>query len=289
MDYEFSFLHIPTECRFTIIRFFFVRTVIYMIYVIEYDGTNQQTIKCIFANCSKREMMFKRIVFILVCFLPLLGLSAQSTLAVSGGLNQPIFYCSQTNREYNHSFQPYNAYLVNLSYKQDLSSLQNNLQLGVQLEFKQQSSGFYYRDEFPTDTFATGLRYDIQSINLCLFPELRVGDEIKFVFSGGPLIQFITNTKAKGTQLQIITGSPNIETSIDEGSSQRISGIVVGAKINLGIEIPLYKDLYFTFYNAYSAGFNSMQGSIKPQMKYFNCLDINIMGGFLYRIGRKEK
>ena len=228
--------------------------------------------------------MFKRNFFILLCFFPLLEMPAQSTIAVSGGLNQSIFYCSQTRREYNHLFRPYNAYLVNISYKKDFSALQKNMQLGAQLEFKQQSSWFYYRDEFPTDTFATGLRYDIQSINLYIFPELRVGDGIKFVFSGGPVVQFITHTKAKGTQLQQITGKPNIETSIDESKSARIAGVVFGAKINLGVEIPLYKNLYFTFSNAYSAGFNTMQGTIKPQMKYFNCIDINIMGGFLYRI-----
>jgi hypothetical protein len=64
--------------------------------------------------------------------------------------------------------------------------------------------------------------------------------------------------------------------------------VVIGAKINLGVEIPLCKNFHFTFCNAYSAGLNSMQGSIKPQMKYFNCFDINIIGGFLYRM-EKEK
>ena len=228
--------------------------------------------------------MFKKIFIILFCFLPFWELSAQSTIAVSGGLNQSIFYCSQTKREYPHSFQPYNTYLINLSYKKDFSALQKNMQLGAQLEFKQQSSWFYYEDMFPSDTFATGLRYDIQSLNIYLFPELRVGENIKFTFSGGPVLQLITHTKAKGKQLQIITGKPNIETEINETGSKRISGVVVGAKISLGIEIPLYRGLYFTFCNAYTAGLNTMQGSIKPQMKYFNCLDINIMGGFLYRI-----
>ena len=233
-------------------------------------------------------MVFKRKLLIILCFLPLWELSAQSTVAVSGGFSQSIFYCSQTKRQYDHSFQPYNAYLINFSYKEDLSFLQKNLQLGAQLEFKKQSSWFYYRDNFPTDTFATGLQYDIQSVNLYLFPELRVGENIKFIFSGGPVVQFITNTKAQGKQVQIIIGSPNIETNINEQNSKRISGVVIGAKINLGIEIPLYKNLYFTFYNAYSAGLNSMQGTIKPQMKYFNCLDINIMGGLLYRVEHKK-
>ena len=227
-------------------------------------------------------MMHKNFLYILLCILPLSELSAQSSIAVSGGFSQSIFYSSQTRREYYHLFRPYNAYLVNVSYKKDFSTLQKNMQLGTQLEFKQQSSWFYYRDEFPTDTFATGLRYDIQSINLYLFPELRVGEGIKFIFSGGPVLQVITHTKAKGTQIQLITGKPNIETSIDEKGSKRISGVVIGAKITLGVEIPLYKNLYFTFYNAYSAGFNSMQGTIKPQMKYFNCIDVNIMGGLLY-------
>jgi len=232
--------------------------------------------------------MLNRKFFILLYFFSLWELSAQSTIAVSGGLNQSIFYCSQTKRQYSHSFQPYNAYLVNFSYKKDFSLLQKNMQLGGQLEFKQQSSEFYYRDNFPSDTFATRLRYDIRSVSAIVFPELRVGEKIKFIFRGGPVLQFIVNTKAKGKQVQIITGAPKIETEIVELRSSRISGVVIGAKICLGIEIPLYKNLYFTFCNAYSAGLNSMQGTIKPQMKYFNCLDINIMGGLSYRMKYKE-
>ena len=233
-------------------------------------------------------MIFIRFVVALLCVLSLWKLSAQSSVAVSGGLNQSIFYCSQTKREYRHSFQPNNAYLVNFSYKKDCSSLAKNMQLGGQIEFKQQSSWFYYEDNFPVDTFATKLRYDLRSINLYLFPELRVGENVKFVFSGGPVFQFITNAQAKGKQLQIRTGKPNIEESVNESSSKRIAGVVFAVKISLGVEIPLYEGLYFTFYNAYSAGLNSMQGSIKPQMKYFNCLDINIMGGLLYRM-KNEK
>ena len=234
---------------------------------------------------KSKRMTFKRKLFIALCLLPFGEMFAQSTIAASGGFSQSIFYCSQTKREYNHTFRPYDAYLVNVSYKKDLSNLQKNMQVGASLEFKQQSAWFAYIDNFPADTFSTGLRYDIQSINLYLFPELRVGNEIKFVFSGGPVLQVITNTKAEGIQRQIIAGKPYIETDINERSSKRISGIVIGAKISLGIEIPLYRNLYLTFYNAYSAGLNSMQGSIKPQMKYFNCLDINITGGLLYRIG----
>jgi len=254
-----------------------------------FKSTNKQinTRKMYLCTSNTWDMIFKRVFFIMLCFLPLGEVVAQSTVALSGGFSQSIFYCSQTKREYNHSFQPYNAYLVNFSYKEDFSHFQKNLQAGAMIEFKQQSSWFYYRDNFPTDTFATGLRYDIQSVNLYLFPELRVGNDIKFVFSGGPVIQFITNTKAKGTEIQIFTGKPNIEKDIDEQSSERISGFTAGAKISLGIEISLCKNLYFTFYNAYSAGFSSMQGTIQPQMKYFNCLDINIMGGLLYRIEHK--
>jgi len=229
-------------------------------------------------------MKLRTFFCIILCALPLWELSAQSSFAVNGGFNHSIFYCSQTKRQYYHKFQGYNAYLVNVSYKKDISSLKKNMQLGAQLEFKQQSSWFYYEDKYPTDTFATGLRYDIQSVNLYLFPELRVGEYVKFVFSGGAVLQVITNTKAKGKQIQIITGQPNIETEIEEQHSKDISGVVIGAKICLGVEIPLYKGLYFTFYNAYSAGLNSMQGKIKPQMKYFNCLDVNIMGGLLYRM-----
>ena len=229
-------------------------------------------------------MKFRHFFCILLCALPLRELTAQSSFAVSGGLNQSIFYCSQTKRQYYHKFQEYNSYVINFSYKKDFSSLRKNMQLGTQLEFKQQSSWFYYEDKFPADTFATGLRYDIQSVNLYLFPELRVGEYVKFIFNGGVVIQLITNTKAQGKQIQVITGKPNIETEIDQRHSKDISGVVLGAKICLGMEIPLYKGLYFTFCNAYSAGLNSIQGTIKPQMKYFNCLDINIMGGFLYRI-----
>jgi len=233
-------------------------------------------------------MLRGKVLFAVFCVSFWIDSSAQSTFAVSGGLNQPLFYCSQAKREYYHSFQSYNSYLVNFSYKEDFSKLQKNLQLGVQAEYKQQSSWFYYEDKFPTDTFATGLRYDIQSLNLYLFPELRVGESIKFIFSGGPVFQYITNVSATGKQIQLITGQRNIETEIDEPQSKRISGVVLGAKINLGVEIPLYKGLYFTFYNAYYAGFNSMQGTIKPQMKYFNCLDINIMVGLLYRVEHKN-
>jgi hypothetical protein len=216
------------------------------------------------------------------------NLQGQSSFIVNGGFNQSIFYCGQAKSSYYYSFTPYNAYAVSFFYKENLSALQKNLQLGVQLEFKQQSAWFYYEDKYPADTFATGVRYDIRSVNLYLFPEVRVGNTVRFVFSGGPVLQYIVNVKAKGTQLQLISGSSSIETKINEKNSKEIAGFSFGAKINLGIEIPLYKNLYLTFYNNYTFGFTGMQGNRRKQMKYFNCLDIGLSGGLLYQVKHKE-
>jgi hypothetical protein len=215
-------------------------------------------------------------------------LYAQSSIAINGGFSQSIFYCSQAKSTYRYSFTPYNSYLINITYKENLSSFKKNLQVGAQLEFKQQSAQFYYQDLFASDTFATRVRYDIRSLNLYFFPELKVGEKIKFILSGGPLLQYIVNTKATGIKLQVQTGSPNIETIIDTKHTDAIAGFVFGAKVNLGIEIPLYKNLYLTYYNSYTAGFTGMQGTLRKQMKYFNCLDINISGGLLYRIEHKK-
>ena len=214
---------------------------------------------------------------------------AQSSFALSGGFNQSIFYCGQTKKQYYHSFTPEDSYLINFSYRENLSALSKNLQVGAQLEFKQQSSEFYYEDLSPIDTFATRVRYDIRSINLYLFPELKVGEHIHFVFSGGPVMQYIVNVKSKGKQLQVITGQPNIETEIDEKNSKEISGFSLGGKISFGLEVPIYKNLYITFNNAYSFGLTGMKGNLSKRMKYFNCVDINIAGGIVYQVHHEKK
>ena len=229
---------------------------------------------------------------ILLCFLTIClcvnSVKSQSSLALNGGFNQPIFYSSQEKSVYRHSFSSYNAYSFNFTYKEDFSELQKNLRLGAQLEFKQQSAWFYYEDNFPADTFATGVRYDIKSLNLYIFPELTVGENVKFVLSGGPVLQYIVNTKAKGTRVQLITGQSNIETDIDDKNSNDISGFCFGAKISLGVEIPIYRNLYLCFNNSYTAGITGFQGNVRKQMKYYNCLDINISGGILYQINHKD-
>jgi hypothetical protein len=240
---------------------------------------------------KKKLLSRKRIQKNIISILLLLfagNLQSQSNVSVNAGFNQSIFYCSQSKMEYNHSFTPYNSYTVSFFYRENLSALQKNLQAGAQIEFKQQSAWFYYEDLYPADTFATGVRYDIRSFNLYLFPELKVGESVRFIFSGGPVLQYVVNVKAKGTQLQIRTGKPNIETEINDQNSKEITGFSFGAKINLGIEIPVYKNLYLTFYNNYTFGFTGMQGERRKQMKYFNCLDIGLLGGILYQIEHKD-
>lgn len=233
---------------------------------------------------------FEGLAIVFLIFILFLGnnLSAQSSFSLSGGFNQPIYYTEQSKSEYYHTIRSYDAYLLNFTYKEDFSALQKNLQLGAQLEFKQQSAWFYYEDNFPVDTFATGVRYDIRSLNLYLFPELKVGQTVKFVFSGGPIIQYVVNTKAQGTQIQIKTGESNIETKIDDKNSKDISGFSFGAKISLGVEIPIYKNLYLLFNNSYTAGFTGMRGDLRNRMKFFNSLDINISGGLLLQINHKD-
>ena len=239
---------------------------------------------------NRRQRVIRGILFLAAGLLMTNQGYCQSSFALNGGFNQSIFYCGQKKSEYYHSFTPpYNSYLVNFSYRENLSALQKNLQVGAQLEFKQQSSWFYYEDIYPQDTFATGVRYDIRSINLYLFPELKVGDKIKFIFNGGPVLQYIVNVKAKGKQLQMLTGHPNIETAIDDKNSKEISGFTLGGKISFGIEVPIYKNLYITFVNAYAFGITGMKGNLSKQMKYFNCVDINLYGGIIYELNRKKE
>jgi hypothetical protein len=236
-----------------------------------------------------QKTMQKNIFSMSILLLLLAGnLHAQSNVSFNAGFNQSIFYSSQAKSDYYHYFRSYNAYAVSFLYKENLSALKKNLQIGAQLEFKQQSAWFYYEDLYATDTFATGVRHDIRSVNLYLFPELRVGKTVQFVFSGGPVVQYIINVKAKGKQLQIISGESGVETEINEKNSKEIAGFNFGAKINLGIEIPLYKNLYLTFYNNYTFGFTGMQGERRKQMKYFNCLDLGLSGGILYQIEHKK-
>ncbi|MDR0604317.1 MAG: hypothetical protein LBG80_08465 [Bacteroidales bacterium] len=234
----------------------------------------------------------QRNIFSMILFLSILlfsgNLHAQSNVSMNAGFNQSIFYCGQAKSDYYYSFTPYNSYAVSFFYKENLTVLQKNLQIGAQIEFKQQSAWFYYEDVYPADTFATGMRYDIRSVNLYLFPELKVGGTIRFIFGGGPILQYIVNVKAKGTQLQMKAGQSSIETEINDKNSKEITGFSFGAKINLGVEIPLHKNLYLTFYNNYTFGFTGMQGNRRKQMKYFNCLDIGLLGGVLYQIEHKN-
>jgi len=233
--------------------------------------------------------MIQKIIFLIAAgLLWINGGYSQSSFTLTGGFNNSIFYCNQTNSEYRHSFTSNNAYLMNFSCRENLSALQKNLQVGMQLEFKQQSAWFYYEDKFPMDTTATGVNYYIRSLNLYLFPEIKVGESVKFIFSGGPVFQYIVNVKAEGKQVQRKTGSPNIESEINDKNSKEISGFCFGTKINLGIEIPIYKNLYFTFCNSYAAGFTGMKGNLSKRMKYFNCVDINISGGIVYVFNHKN-
>jgi hypothetical protein len=237
-----------------------------------------------FSQKKRQKVLFSIAILLLTG-----NLFAQSNVSLNAGFNQSIFYCGQAKSDYRYSFRPYNSYSVSFFYKENLSALQKNLQVGAQLEFKQQSAWFYYEDLYPTDTFATGVRYDIRSFNLYLFPELKVGESICFIFSGGPILQYIVNVKAKGKQVQTISGQPNIETDINEKNSKEIAGFNFGVKVNLGIEIPLYRNLYLTFYNNYTFGLSGMKGERRKQMKYFNCLDIGLLGGILYQIEHKSK
>jgi hypothetical protein len=216
------------------------------------------------------------------------SVKAQSSFSISGGFNQSVFYTQLPRTEYYHRIRSYDAYLINFAYKEDFSSLRKNLRLGTQLEFKQQSAWFYYEDNFPKDTFATGVRYDIRSLNLYLFPELRVGENVKFVFGGGPVFQYVMNTKAEGTQIQSKTDEASIETKINDKNSKDITGFSFGVKINLGVEIPLCKNLYLLFNNSYTFGLTGFRGNLRKQMKFFNSIDLSLSGGLLWQINHRE-
>jgi len=121
-----------------------------------------------------------------------------------------------------------------------------------------------------------------------LFPELQVGNKVKFFFNAGPVLQVIVNTKAKGVTKKLITGTASPEEPYTQHNSKDIRGLCFGLKISLGIEIPIYKGFSFNFCNSYSAGLTGMQGLLSQRMKYFNCLDINVCAGFSYRIEHKN-
>ncbi len=214
--------------------------------------------------------------------------NAQSIISIEGGYCQSIFYCSQLKSNYYYSFSQYNSYYTNITYKEDVFKLSKNMRFCAQLGWKQQSQWVYREDKNLNDTFAIGVRYDVRSINLCIYPEIVAGDFIKFHFSAGPIFQFIVQNKAQGKRLQLMAGQNKEKEDFSEQNSQDIKGFSWGAKINLGVEIPLYKGLYLSLNNAYSAGFSGFNGNLKPKMKFINCIDIYLGAGLFYTIEHKD-
>ncbi len=239
--------------------------------------------------CTINMFSYTKYSILLLCLCAMGTLTAQSNIAAEAGFSESIFYCSQLKSNYYYSFSQYPSYYVNLSYKEDVPQWSRNMRFGGQLGMKRQSQWFYYEDNLPYDTLATGVRYDIYAVNIYVFPEVVVGEKVKFYFSGGPQLHIICNTTAKGTQLQIIPGQEYPETPIKEKHSKDIKGVSFGAKFCLGLEIPLYKDLFLTLNNAYSAGFTGMNGLLKPKMKFFNCIDIYLGAGLQYKINHNKQ
>lgn len=231
----------------------------------------------------------KRICSILLfCFIGITPSMAQSNVCVEGGYLQSIFYSSQMKSNYYYSFSQYPSFYINLTYKEDVPQWSKNMRMGGQIGWKRQSQWFYYEDVYPQDTFATGVRYDIHSVSIYLFPEIAVGEKVKFHFSGGPQLQIICNTSAKGKQVEVISGQEYPETNIDNKHSKDIKGVCLCAKFCLGMEIPLYKGLILNLNNAYSAGITGMQGLMQPRLKFFNCIDIYLGAGITYKIEHKS-
>ena len=85
-----------------------------------------------------------------------------------------------------------------------------------------------------------------------------------------------------------MAGQNKEKEDFSEQNSQDIKGFSWGAKINLGVEIPLYKGLYLSLNNAYSAGFSGFNGNLKPKMKFINCIDIYLGAGLFYTIEHKD-
>ena len=234
-------------------------------------------------------MIDKRICGIMLLFSIGTTLSmAQSYVSVEGGYLQSIFYSSQMKSDYYYSFSQYPSFYVNATYKEDVPQWSKNMRIGGQIGWKRQVQWFYYEDRYPQDTFATGVRYDIHSVNIYLFPEIAVGEKIKFYFSGGPQLQIICNTSARGKQVKVISGQEYPETEINNTHSKDVKGVCLGAKICLGMEIPLYKGLILNLNNAYSAGFTGMRGEMQPRLKFFNCIDIYLGAGLTYKIEHKS-
>lgn len=222
--------------------------------------------------------MGKIILPFIVCFCFIISSFAQHHIGIGGGYNQSIFYCSQSKSVYYTTFRPYDSYLANITYKMDMPVEKKNMRIGTQVEWKRQSAYFYYEDRRDGDTIPTGMRYDIQVLHFYIFPELVVGNPIRFIFSGGPVVEYILSTKADGIRL---IDEERVE--VLENNNGDIKGMYVGAKINIGMEFPIYKNLYITLQNSYSAGLSSKYGRLKKQMKYFNCLDINLTGSLNYK------
>ncbi|MDD2622889.1 MAG: hypothetical protein WC142_08030 [Bacteroidales bacterium] len=208
----------------------------------------------------------------------------QSHISMGGGYNQSLFYCALPKSTYYTSFRPYNSYLVNVSYKQNVAVESNNMRIGTQLEWKRQSAYFYYEDRRDNDTIPTGMRYDLHVVQLYVFPELVVGNPIRFIFSGGPCIEYILSSKANGIRL---IDKKRVE--VNENNNGDIKGLYIGAKLSVGMEFPVYKDFYISLSNSYSAGLSTKYGRLQKQMKYFNCIDINLTAAFCYQLPSNNK
>lgn len=220
-----------------------------------------------------------RIMACILCQLIIISTGfAQSHISAGGGYNQSLYYCSLPKSTYYTSFRPYNSYLVNISYKKDVVNKRKNMRIGTQFEWKRQSAYFYYEDRRNGDTIPSGIRYDLNVIQLYVFPELVVGNPIRFTLSGGPCVEYIVSSKAKGIRL-----IDDERTEMEEKNNGDIKGMYIGAKINIGMEFPIYKGFYISIYNAYSAGLSSKYGRLQKQMKYFNCLDINLYTTLSYQ------
>lgn len=221
--------------------------------------------------------MEKIITYIVACCCFISSSLAQHHIGIGGGYNQSIFYCSQPKSTYYTLFRSHDSFLANINYKLNIPNKKENMRIGTQCEWKRQSAYFYYDDRRNNDTIPTGINYDIDVLHIYLFPELVVGNSIRFIFSGGPVFEYVLATKAKGVRIE-----NKEKINIDEKNNGDISGAYIGAKINLGMEFPIYKNLYFVLQNSYSAGLSSKYGRLKRQMKYYNCLDINLSGSLFY-------
>ncbi|MBO4739247.1 MAG: hypothetical protein J5606_06770 [Bacteroidales bacterium] len=231
----------------------------------------------------------KKIVFCSLCLLLVSDFAfAQSNISINGGYLQSIFYSTKQKSDYYYSFSPYHSYHINITYKENVFQLAPNMRLGAQLEWKQQAQWIYREDVAPTQKTAYGFRYDIRSVNLYLFPEIAVGEKVKFSFSGGPAFQFVCQTKSKGKQVEVIEGEENKTTELSDGRSKDIRGFCFGLKLCLGIDIHLYKGLSLCFYNAYSAGLTSFNGNLKNKLNYVNGLDLQLGGGLSYCFNHKD-